>query len=207
MMIVLTHPLPPVARQKQTVIIRGEAKRLSDVRIELEGKRMYVKPAPPWKVLAAVGTTSGGRFALRWRVAPHERVGPISLRVVARRVRRVVAATRPSRSWVGPAPVYCAAPPPIMQDIPVGDGWITGGDYIEGGPYPGIYRCESQTYTVTASNRAGQVLSRQRVCGCQSYALFLPAGHYRLTVSPCGSGQATVTAGEGTHADSACPVP
>ena len=149
---------------------------------------------------------------LRWRVPKKLAVGPLSLRLAlvwppAPPPRRILRATPPVQSAVGPAPVYCAPPPPIMQDIPAGDGWITGGDYIEGGPYPGVYECVSQPYTVSALDGSGAVVASQRVAGGHSFALVVPAGTYKLRGSSCGFGSATVTAGRGTHADVVCPVP
>ena len=205
-MIALSHPVPQAVRQGQTVIVSGRANRVRAARIELEGRRLYVKPAGRWRVLVVGRRVNGGRFELRWTVPRHYRLGPIALRVVAVRARRIVAASPGARSFVGPAPVYCAPPTP-PSEVPSGDGWITGGDYIEGGPYPGVYQCVSQPYTITATDQAGNVVATQHVAGGHSYTLVLPAGRYSLKASSCGFGSATVAKGEPTKADVVCPVP
>ncbi|MGI8505879.1 MAG: hypothetical protein ACR2MK_03580 [Solirubrobacteraceae bacterium] len=67
------------------------------------------------------------------------------------------------------------------MNIPVGDGWIVGGAYIRGGPYPGLDECESQTYTATATDTStGATAVTQTVAGGHSYTLVVPAGSYAL---------------------------
>jgi hypothetical protein len=207
-MIALTPPLPAVVRPQQTVILRGHVRGTRGARIELEVSRLRVDhgPVPPWKVLARSTPRRGGGFVLRWRVPLHLRPGQFALRVVAERKGRIVDESSIARMFVGPAKVPCAAPTP-PSNLPAGDGWVTGGNYIEGGPFPGIYECRSQAYTVTATNRAGQAVATQHVAGGQSYTLVLPAGSYTLNTNTCASGSATVTAGQQTKADAVCRAP
>jgi hypothetical protein len=117
-----------------------------------------------------------------------------------------MAQTKPVQSAIGPAAQSCAQPPPPAVDIPVGDGWIVGGRYIEGGPFPGVYECDSEPYTVTATDANGVVQATQGVAGGASYTLVVPAGTYTLQSDFC-RGTATVTAGQQTQADTVCPVP
>lgn len=221
--IVLASALPMVVREGQLVTVRGHVRGLITIPppcegvcipvVLLQGRRTYGSPSgAPWETLARTRwKNQHGRFALVWRVSRKLGTGPLSLQVAlvwppAPPSRRTLAVTGTKTSWIGPAPVYCAAPAP-PTDVPAGDGWITGGDYIEGGPYPGIYDCESQAYTITATDQGGSVAATQRIAAGASYTLVLPAGHYSLRASSCGLGSATVTAGEPVHADIVCPVP
>jgi hypothetical protein len=118
----------------------------------------------------------------------------------------MLARTKPVQSGIGAAPQYCAPPAPPAVDIPVGDGWIVGGRYNEGGPFPGIYVCDTQDYTVTAIDANGTVQATRPVAGGHSYTLVLPAGTYTLKSDFC-TGMATVAAGQQTAADTVCSVP
>jgi hypothetical protein len=92
-------------------------------------------------------------------------------------------------------------------NIPVGDGWIEGGVYIEGGPFPGIYECEGQPYRIDAETSSGTVVASQQVAAGHSYTLApVPAGSYKLRANGC-FGSATVIAGKGTTANTNCLVP
>jgi hypothetical protein len=110
------------------------------------------------------------------------------------------------QSAIGPAPVLCAPPTPPAVNIPAGDGWIVGGRYTIGGPFPGIDVCDGDQYTVTATDANGVVQATQTVAGGQSYTLVVPAGQYTLDSDFC-RGMATVTAGRQTQADTTCAVP
>jgi hypothetical protein len=201
--VTLGRPLPNPVRVGQRVTITGQVRHVRpSTSAVLESMR---QPQGRWRAISRAGLRRGGSFTLRLRIP-----GPAGLmfwRVAAVRGRRTLTATRAQQLLVGPAPVYCKPPPPIMQNIPAGDGWIVGGAYIEGGPAPGIYSCASQPYTVTARKDSGAVAASQRVPGGHSYTLVVPAGHYSLKSSSCGFGSATVTAGKQTHADVVCPVP
>jgi hypothetical protein len=107
---------------------------------------------------------------------------------------------------VGPAFVRCSAPVPPAINIPAGDGWIVGGLYDEGGPFPGIDECSSSGYTITATVADGTVAATQTVAGGHSYTLVVPAGKYTLNARFC-RGQATVTAGRQTAANTICAFP
>jgi hypothetical protein len=220
----LAHRLPTVIRQGQKVLIKGEVRGAVVVPppcsaactalMELQGRR----GVGPWRtgsfeVLARTACCGQHqRFAITWWVPRKLALGELSLRVAAvyptaSPDRRTLAATAPSASFGGQAPVYCAPPVAPAVNIPAGDGWIVGGAYIEGGPAPGIDLCESQAYSVTALNQGGAVLASQHVAGGHSYALVVPAGTYELKAKPCGSGSATVRAGQQTRADAVCAVP
>jgi hypothetical protein len=201
--IALTRPMPNPVRVGQTVRIAGVVRRAPGAAdAVLETKR---SPERSWGVVARAGLRRGGRFTLRWRIPGNP--GPVFWRVAAVRKGAVLTSTPAQQELIGQAPVYCKPPPPIMPNIPAGDGWIVGGAYIEGGPAPGIYECISQPYTVTALDQSGAAVATQQVAGGHSYTLVVPAGRYSLKVSTCGSGSAEVTAGKQTHADSTCPVP
>ena len=201
--IVLKQSLPAVVRVGQQVTIAGRVlHHPRAAQVALEGQRF----SQSWVELANA-TEAHGRFAIHWTVPKSEAIGPLSLRVVALRRGHIVAATATHQSGVGPAPVYCAPPVPPAVDIPVGDGWIVGGLYLEGGPYPGIMQCESQPYTIYAERSDGTVVASQSVAGGHSYTLVVPAGSYKLRSNGCGFGSATVTAAHETQADTVCPVP
>jgi hypothetical protein len=213
---VVRHPLPEVVRQGETVVIRGHLRGdlapeagcldFCVVRIRLQLKRTYGAAAHRrWHtVTGTICCYEFGGFVLRWLVPRRLATGPIEWRL-SLFFPPNVAMTRAVQSFVGPAPVYCARPTP-PSNVPAGDGWITGGDYIEGGPFPGIDECQSD-YTVTATNSAGQAVASEHVTGRRSFTLVVPAGSYALKASSCGSGSAAVTAGKQTKADVVCPVP
>jgi hypothetical protein len=198
----MSKPLPSLARIGQLVSVTGQVRGAPlGTRAMLELRR-----ASGWRAVADASLRTRGAFTIRWRVGKRTAIGPVMLRVAAVHRGRVLAATRPAQSGVGPAPVYCA--PPVLPgvDIPVGDGWIAGGRYNEGGAYPGISACDSQPYTIAATNAAGKVVAIQNVEGGDSYTLVVPAGSYKLGSNFC-FGSATVRAGKQTKADTVCPVP
>lgn len=200
----LARPLPGVVRIGDTATIAGRLVPAPPARsaIMLQGLR-----SPPWVTLVRARPTRGGRFVLRWHVRPGTLTGPLQLRVVWRAGGRVVVATHPVTAGVGPRFVRCAAPVPPTVDIPAGDGWIVGGLYDEGGPFPGIDQCSSSAYTIVATASDGIVAATQTVPGAHSYTLVVPAGSYGLSANPGCRGQATVTAGEQTVANTICAFP
>jgi hypothetical protein len=208
--IALARPLPAVVRVAQTVVIGGRVKASVHAAVaELEYRAPTGAQPHAWTLLATSSLGNGSRFSLHWKVAQLKSV-PISLRVVAVRGMRTLAATAPAQSAVGPAAVRCAPAVPPAVNIPVGSGWIEGGAYIIGGAFPGVDQCVSQTYTVTATDTAtGRVAATMTIAGGHSYTLVVPAGSYTLsTIGGCpGRGTATVTAGKGTTADADCDVP
>jgi hypothetical protein len=117
-----------------------------------------------------------------------------------------LAVTSRSQTFVGSAAVYCKPPVPPAVNIPPSDGWIVGGLYEQGGPFPGILECSGAAYTVTAVNSSGTVRASQSVARRHSYTLVVPAGHYTLTSGGC-RGTATVRAGRQTKADTYCDLP
>jgi hypothetical protein len=119
---------------------------------------------------------------------------------------QVVVTTPTYTILIGPAKVYCKPPVPPAMMIPVGDGWIVGGLYGEGGPAPGIFACSGDPYTVTATNSSGVVAASQHVAALHSYTLVVPAGKYSLAARGC-HGQATVKAGRQTTANTYCLFP
>jgi hypothetical protein len=200
--IVLYRPLPDLVRIGQRRIITGRvpgAPRRS--RVALESARQS-----RWSVVTSAALRRG-TFRLHWRVRADAATGPLRLRLVATRPGRQLAATRPFQSAVGPAPVYCKPPVPPAVDIPSGDGWISGGEYEQGGPFPGFYRCDGASYTITASRPSGAVAASQTVSALHSYTLVLPAGTYRLMSSAICRGSATVVAGRQTNANTYCDYP
>jgi hypothetical protein len=199
--ITLSKPPPSIIRQDDTLVVSGRIHHAKGaIRAALELMRST------WSTVATAQVSSSGRFTITWHVPSSENVGPVTLRVEARRHRHVLTRTKAVQSAIGSAAVPCAPPAPPAVDIPVGDGWIVGGLYIVGGPFPGIDNCSGSAYTVTATDAAGVVQATQDVPGGDSYTLVVPAGTYTLTSGSC-SGPATVTAGQQTHADTVCPVP
>jgi hypothetical protein len=199
----LSRPLPSIVRQRSEVTVSGVVRHPPrDGKAILESMR-----SSGWVMLASTKIREHGAFKISWRVPGTEQIGPLSLRVQAVNRRGVIVAkTRAAAAAVGPAPDLCAAPVPPAVNIPVGDGWIVGGRYTEGGAYPGIYACDSQPYTVTATDSAGKVQATQTVAGGHSYTLVVPAGAYKLKSDFC-EGAATVAAAKQTRADTVCPVP
>ena len=200
----LARRLPSVVRIGDTVTIAGRLAPAPPQRptIALQGRRLR-----SWLTLARTRPTHAGRFTLRWHVRDGTLTGPLQLRVLALGGGRIVAATQPVTAGVGPRVVRCAAPVPPGTDIPAGDGWIVGGLYDEGGPFPGIDQCSSSAYTITATASDGTVAATQAVAGDQSYTLVVPAGTYALSASHLCRGQATVTAGQQTVANTICAFP
>ena len=204
-LIVLSAPLPSLVRIGQQVTVKGKvagalAHASSALQLLPEG------PGGRWTTIARAPLTAHHRFTIRWHVA-QAKFPLVSLRVVELSRDRVIARTQAKQSAVGPAPVYCAAPVPPAVDIPVGDGWIVGGLYLAGGPFPGIFECEQQAYTIRALTSTGTVAASMQVAGGHSYTLVVPAGSYTLRASTCGFGSATVEATKGTTANAVCPVP
>ena len=199
----LARALPSVVRIGDAVTIAGRLVSAPAGRpeIALQGRRLR-----SWLTLART-RPARARFVLRWHVRPGTLTGPLQLRVAALTGGRLLAATHPINVGVGPAKTRCAAPAPPAVDIPVGDGWIVGGLYDEGGPFPGIDQCSSEAYTITAKASDGSVAATQTVPGDHSYTLVVPAGTYALSASPGCRGQATVSPGKQTTADTICALP
>ena len=199
--IALSVPLPSVVRVNQELRVSGRVSHApSGTHAALEELQ-----AGSWHVLAKVRLRTRGHFALAWEVT-----GPayrsLTIRLAALRHHSVVAATPSHSSTVGPAAVYCAPPVPPATNIPVGDGWIEGGLYGEGGAYPGVDECISYTYTLTVMNSSGNVVATQQVGPKKSYTVVLPAGNYTLQ-GGCGSGSGTVTAGKQSVVNMYCLYP
>ncbi len=196
-----SKPPPGVVRIGQSVVIRGRA---DDVPMGstavLQGKRQR-----GWARLARHAVGRHGVVTIPWTVVKGTAIGPISLRLAVRQRGRVLATSRPAPSAIGSAYVPCAppTPPPL---IPHGDGWITGGLYGEGGPFPGMDACVSQRYTIEALDSGGSVEARETVAGGHSYTLVVPSGGYTLKSGGC-RGRATVRAGQQTKADTFCLYP
>jgi hypothetical protein len=208
--IALSQPLPTLVRVGQTVTIRGRlTPGMKGVEIALEDRGPNGQQPSSWGRLIEARAAANGAFSLRWRVGQgSSRL--VQARVAAIQRRRTIAATAAAQLAIGPAAVPCAAPVPPAVNIPVGDGWIEGGLIIQGGAFPGVYECESQPYTVTATNTAtGAVAATMNVAGGHSYTLVVAAGSYTLTTTMgCpGRGTATVSAAMGTTANAFCDVP
>ena len=209
--ITLSAPIPNLIRVGQTMTVAGRLKpgtRQTEIALEYHG--MSGSQPRRWTVLAEVSPDRRGRFTLRWQATQATSSIALSMRVAAIHAGRAIATTNPATIAIGSAAVPCAAPVPPAVNIPVGDGWIEGGAYIIGGPFPGVDECESQTYTVTATDTAtGQVAATMTVAGGHSYTLVVPAGSYTLsTTGGCPArGTATVSAAYGTTANADCDVP
>ena len=199
--IALSAPLPSVVRVNQELGVSG---RVSDAPPRTRAALEELQSGS-WHVLAKVRLGKHERFALTWEVT-----GPayrsLTLRVAALRHHSVIAATPSHTSTVGPAAVYCAPPVPPATNIPVGDGWIEGGLYGEGGAYPGVYECITYAYTLTVTDSSGSVVATQQVAPKHSYTIVLPAGSYTLR-GGCGSGSGTVTAGKQSDVNMYCLYP
>jgi hypothetical protein len=197
----LTTPIPNVIRIDQRLEVKGLVRTVpKGSRVALELQR-----SGGWKILADTFPGKLGGFTLNWRVTgPAYR--PDSLRVAVLFAGQLVVATPTYTTGVGPKAVYCKPPVPPATMIPVGDGWIVGGLYGEGGAYPGMYACSGSPYTVTATNDSGTVEATQHVAALHSYTLVVPAGTYSLAAGGC-RGQATVKAGRQTTANTYCLYP
>lgn len=196
----LARPLPDVVRIGDTVTVTGRvtpARR----RVALQALR-----GQHWVTRVRAWPARDGRFVLRWHLRPRTLTGPDLFRVAELVSGRAVTATRPVTIAVGAAFVRCAAPVPPAINIPAGDGWIVGGLYDEGGPAPGLDECSSTGYTITATASDGTVAATQTVAGGRSYTLVVPAGSYALSSKFC-RGQAAVTAGRQTVANTICAFP
>lgn len=199
--IAFSKPPPSVVRIGQSVLIRGRAHHVPVGNIAvLEGKRRT-----GWATLARRAVGRHGIVTIRWTVAKGTAIGPISLRLAVRGRGGVLVASTPAPSAIGSAYVPCSPPTPPSR-IPSGDGWITGGVYAEGGPFPGMDACFSQRYTIEALDSGGSVAARETVPGGRSYTLVLPAGSYTLRSDGC-RGRATVRNGQQTKADTFCLYP
>lgn len=198
----LAKALPNVIRIDAELRITGRVEHAPPhTRAVLELKRTSA-----WRVLARATVRRDGAFTLKWRLPSKLLTGPSSMRVAAVQDATLLAATRAEQVGIGPKAVYCAPPVPPAVDIAVGDGWIVGGRYGEGGPYPGIYACDGDAYTVTATAASGMVAATQQVAALHSYTLVVPAGTYTLDSDGC-HGSATVTAGKQTTANTYCLYP
>jgi len=194
--------LPGVVRVGESVTISGKAARAPAGSIaELQQRQIT---GGRWQRLTSV-RVHGGAFTLRWQAQSSQQRRLINIRVVIAHRGAILAHTPVRSLLVGPAPEYCA-PPNVPTSLPPGDGVIVGGLYTLGGPAPGIDACRSTPYTITLADAAGAVVLTQPVPGGQSYALVVPAGSYTLSDEFC-RGQATVTAGKVTEADTDCDVP
>jgi hypothetical protein len=195
----ITISIPGTVTAGTAVVLRGRVSHApGDSTVDLESR-------PPvggrWTVLAR-GAVVHGRFAVTWR--PRS-ASFVMARVILVRHARTLARTTPASVLIGAAPVYCAAASP-PGSLPPGDGYIVGGVYNVGGPAPGITVCQGEANTVTVTGASGATVASQAVPAGQSYTFVLPAGTYQLSTGYC-RGQATVTAGAGTHADTVCAVP
>lgn len=199
--VVLSKPPPGLIRVGQHVTVTGRVRRAP----AHTWAALQTGGHPRWTTVARASLGAQAAFTIRWHVSGS--AGPLRLRVAALREGRVIAATRPRRSAVGPKAIYCAPPVPPAVDIPVGSGWIVGGLYLEGGPYPGIFECEQQRYTINVETPSGRTVARQTVAAGHSYTLVVPAGSYKLRSNVGCLGSATVTAGHQTKANTICNIP
>jgi hypothetical protein len=200
----LSKPLPAIARQGAQITVVGTVRHgRRGERAVLELRRLDAG----WVAVAGALPGRRGGFRIRWRVPRSDPAGPAQLRVGLVHRHKLLAATAPTQLAIGPAAVPCAPPVPPAVNIPAGDGWIVGGAYGIGGPYPGLDQCIQERYTVTATNRAGLIAATETVAGGHSYTLApLPAGSYTLRAGAC-MGSATVTAGHQTTANADCLYP
>jgi hypothetical protein len=159
-----------------------------------------------WAVVA-IAPLHGGHFSIDWQP---KIAGFSTLRLALRLHGHDFAISQTADALVGQANVYCSQAP-APTSLPAGEGWITGGLYIAGGPAPGIFACEAGTHTVSVSDQAGAVVATEQVTGPASYTFILPAGQYKLSEAGAGycrsEGSVTVTAGAQTKADTICSVP
>ena len=193
----IAPPLPEAVRGGTTLAVSGR------VRTPPPGAVVVLerKASSRWRVIVRVPIRRA-TFTLRWRPSP---AGRVTVRAALRVGDHDVAVSVAAQVVVGQAPVYCAAPAPPEQ-LPPGDGWVVGGVYIDGGPYPGMHHCAAGDYTITVLDQAGNTVATQRVADGESYTLVLPAGSYALTSGFCRAA-VTVTAGRETKADTLCHVP
>jgi len=193
----IAPPLPEAVRGGTTVTVSGHVQNPPPGAVVV----LEQKASSRWRVIVH-GRIQRAAFTLRWRPSS---AGSITVRAALRIDAHDVAVSAAAQVVVGQAPVYCAAPAPPAQ-VPAGDGWVVGGLYIEGGPFPGTHRCVAGDYTITVLDQAGNTVATQRVQGGQSYTLVLPAGSYALSSGFC-RGAVTVAAGRQSRADTLCDVP
>ncbi len=183
-------------RLDQMVLVSGTVSHPpAHARVQLQGRT-----SAGWHPLLTV-TFAGRSFTLRWRV----QAVAFQLRAVLLSGRHRIATSTAASVLVGSAIVRCH-PAAAPLSVPVGDGWIEGGVYLQGGPPPGIDQCQSGSSTVTASSASGYVVASQNLAGGDGYVLVVPAGTYRLQDGVC-TGGATVIAGHRTVADTDCDFP
>jgi hypothetical protein len=183
-------------RQGQLVAVSGTVTHLSaHGRIELQGRL-----TAGWHTLLRVPLKDDA-FTLHW----HVRGRDFQLRAVLLSDAGRVATSAVAPILVGSAIVRCR-PAPAPTHLPAGDGWISGGVHLLGGPAPGIDQCQSSPSTVIATSAAGNRAASLSLRGGDGYSLVLPAGSYRLRDGQC-RGTATVIAGRRTVADTDCDFP
>jgi hypothetical protein len=183
-------------RLGQVVAVSGTATHPpAHARIQLQGRTIA-----GWHSLLAV-SLHGDNFRLRWHVRARE----FQLRAMLLSGRHRILRSPVASVLVGSAIVRCH-PAAAPAQLPAGDGWIEGGVYLQGGPAPGIDQCQSGSSTVTATSVSGNMVASQELAGGDGYALVVPAGAYQLKDGQC-TGQATVTAGRRTIADTDCDLP
>jgi hypothetical protein len=189
--------LPEVVRGGATVTVSGRVQNPPSGAVVV----LEQKASSRWQVIVR-GPIRRAAFTLRWHPSS---AGRITVRAALRVREHDVAVSAAAQVLVGQAPVYCATPAPPAQ-VPPGDGWVVGGLYLEGGPYPGIHHCVAGDYTITVLDQAGNTVATQQVQDGQSYTLVLPAGSYALSSGFCRAA-VTVTAGRESRADTLCDVP
>jgi hypothetical protein len=183
-------------RLGQAVVVSGTVTHPpAHARIQLQGRTTAA-----WHALLSM-SFRGENFTLLW----HVRVREFQLRAVLFSGRHRIAASAVASLLVGSAIVRCR-PAAAPADLPAGDGWIEGGVYLQGGPAPGIDQCQSGSSTVIASSVSGSVVASQNLAGGDGYALVVAAGTYQLRDGEC-VGEATVSAGRRTVADTDCDFP
>jgi hypothetical protein len=183
-------------RLSQVVLVSGTVTHSpAHTRIQLQGRS-----AAAWHALLTA-SFHGEQFTLHWHVRARE----FQLRAVLLSGRHRIATSAVASLLVGSAIVRCH-PATAPANLPAGDGWIEGGVYLQGGPAPGIDQCQSNSSTVTATSASGYVVASQSLPAGDGYALVVPAGTYQLHDGEC-TGEATVTAGRRTVADTDCDFP
>jgi hypothetical protein len=156
-----------------------------------------------WVGVASAAPAKGGPPCVRKSKAHHRHRCP------ARRKPNGPSAT-PNSGTNATQPTIrkelCAAAS-VPTAVPSGDGWIVGGVYLDGGPFPGIYECLGTAQTVEVfAVASGTLATTVHVPARESYSIVLPAGSYTLQAAGC-HGTATVVAGHATSADTVCNIP
>jgi hypothetical protein len=183
-------------RLGQVILVSGTVTRPpAHARIQLQGRTTGA-----WHALLTV-SVHREHFTLHW----HVRARDFQLRAVLLSGRHPIATSAVGSVLVGSAIVRCH-PAAAPANLPVGDGWLEGGVYLQGGPAPGIDACQSTSSTVTATTPSGYVAASQNLDGGDGYALVVPAGTYQLRDGVC-RGEATVIAGRRMVADTDCDFP